>query len=568
MQPGNGSGSGTETTTPGTGETMQPGNGSGSGTGTTTPDNSEAKNQLESVISDEMQKLAMYDDYSMIKSTLANAYTTAKTVSKKADATKDELINAKTTLETAIAKAATDKAEFDKKNKDLVEAYINLKATIKEKNNKLDSLSEMKYSGIKNHLISKYESAETIIEKTLQATPAININDVNKANEDIISSIAKIDSEHQKENADEYNNFKLFNINKDNYKPATVPENMQPRDYSFVAFSSNIASANYKIANRVIKTVDKDNNLSNYKDITKVSWIYSLSGDNVSYEIDFSYYGPSSAMLYFPYKLANSEDNQISLKYKLNDNATENIDFGEKMPELGSINVAKISLNNLNFGSNKLIFTTEQNKKAPMIGNFYLSSNPESENIIYNNIFGNNLSENKKSITVNFAKGYGLANLPATIVKELNGKLENDSNNKKYYLIGFLGNHAAGTMENDSRNIKYFTFYVNAPEKGTYNISGIYNSGDQQGRGLTFWKNSYNNSKQGEFAKFNDLKTNDWNSLKTFNSEHPTTGMPNSLMLDKGLNKIIVSGYEPSKDAPNLGDVTFTLKEDNMNSVA
>ncbi|UTS70531.1 Vmc-like lipoprotein signal peptide domain-containing protein [Mycoplasma bradburyae] len=562
MQPGNGSGS--ETTTPGTGETMQPGNNSGSGTGTATPDNTEAKNQLNALIDGEDTKLAMYDDYSVIKSTLATAYATAKTVDDKTDATKDELANAITTLQAAITKAAADKKEFDDKNIDLVTAYKTLKNTLSDKETKLNSLTEPKYQGIKTYLTELYKVAETITANSLQAND-LTKEKIEKTNTDITTFVNDIGK--KREDVDQLSVFKKIVISSDGFKGDFVTKTEQNSNYSIVGIGSDLNEPISKYAKRVIK------NLGETPNPTDVSWIYSLvseTGDGkkpASYGIEFEYYGGEKPTLYFPYKLVKSNDrNNLSLKYKLNDSEAKDINLDE--PKVDEIKVAKIPLENLKLGDNKISFTTDSGKVSPMIGNMYISSLDTNENQIYNDIFGTEYDEqNPDKITVNFAKGYGLANKQwtsgknATIITKLHGKLDNQEPEKDFYLVGYLGNRYDGNS-NDASNIKFYTFYVNVQKAGNYEISGIYNSGVN--RGLSFYVGMYGASESGLHAKFTNLNSgdNNWDSkVAEFKKGSNNNNQQTSLKLLSGLNKIIVAGDQNAKDAPNLGDVTFTYMQ-------
>ncbi|MDC4183932.1 hypothetical protein, partial [Mycoplasma bradburyae] len=576
MQPGNGSGS--ETTTPGSGETMQPGSGSGTGTGTTTPDNSEAKNQLKTLIDGKDTKLAMYDDYSMIKSALDQAYETAKTVNDKENATKDELTNAKTILETAIAAAASSKDKFDKENKQLVDAFNSLKTTFKsiDLTNSLSTLGDDSiYDGIKNNVNEKYNTVKAIIDSGVQKN-GLQEETLTEAKDALNTSISKISE--QKTELEKYSAFNLFKLDNNNFKGSLLYSIMPTNSQSLVGFSqdfnNNEEGKRWRLAKRTILGAENDSD-----NLTNVRWIYNLNSETgtdktpASYEVTFTYYG-SKATLYFPYKLAKAEDinTKISLKYKLNDKNITDVDVSKA--EVNGISVAKIDLTDLKFGENKIIFSTETGKNAPMIGNIYISATDATSNDIYNDIFGNEVDvNNPNKITVDFVKGYGLANKGFgltspkhdTIIKKLTGKLDgNDAPTKDYYLIGYLGNNAGGNMQQGSSNELYYSFYVNVPKEGDYEISGYYNSGatGNNERGLTFWNGMYGVTGDGKVAKFKSPMSGSWdNTLKTFNKNQKVDDTSGSLHLIKGLNKIIVSGRAWNKEAPNLGNVTFELKE-------
>ncbi|MDC4183939.1 Vmc-like lipoprotein signal peptide domain-containing protein [Mycoplasma bradburyae] len=562
MQPGNGSGS--ETTTPGTGETMQPG--SGSGTGTTTPDNNEAKNQLKALINEKDAKLAAYNDYSTIKTTLSKAYEVAKMVSDKTDATKDELVNAKTNLGAAIAKAAADKKTFDDQNSNLVTAYIALKDKLSSKDSELAKIEGDTYQPIKTHLDNLYNQASNIISATLQAAEKPKTEDINQLKTNIDTVISKLDEE--KANLDKYSSFEMFKISEGTFSGDFKYTNKPAETQKLVGFSSdfdnNQNSTKWQYANRIINGLSKEDSSK----ITSVGWIYSLStadGEQkttASYDITFTYYGGDTATLYFPYKATKADQvsNMLSLKYKLN-NTQEWKTINVADAKVDSIEIATVNLSGLNFGENKISFSTDKDKIAPMIGNIYISINETSKNDVYNNIFGNEKDEqNPNKVTVNFAKGYSLASkaygvTEATILTKLNGKLDSDdAMSNDYYLIGYLGNRPPYTDNNES-NIRYYTFYVNVPKDGMYEINGIYNSGDQD-RGLSFSKDRLNNNESNSKAVFRTPKHGEWNQnkLKTFNAQNNNVdNQPTKLQLTKGLNKIIVSGQTNDKYAPNLG---------------
>ncbi|SYV94154.1 Mycoplasma haemagglutinin, partial [Mycoplasmoides gallisepticum] len=88
------------------------------------------------------------------------------------------------------------------------------------------------------------------------------------------------------------------------------------------------------------------------------------------------------------------------------------------MPSVNTINVAKVTLSNLKFGSNTIEFSVpmdqdNMNKVAPMIGNIYITSSNDEANKkqIYDSIFGNTSSQtaSQTSVSVDLLKGYSLA---------------------------------------------------------------------------------------------------------------------------------------------------------------
>ncbi|MFN3044955.1 hypothetical protein ACK3C2_03970, partial [Mycoplasmoides gallisepticum] len=334
---------------------------------------------------------------------------------------------------------------------------------------------------------------------------------------------------------------------------------------------------------------------------TNVSWIYSLSGEGTKYILDFTYYGPSTAYLYFPYKLVNaSDESKLGLEYKLNDAAQATaITFGDgeatngKTPTVNDINIAKITLTDLKFGENKIEFSipttsgSETTKVAPMIGNMYLTSDSEKVNDIYNDIFGNSaIAENnsQKTISIDLLKGYSLAAGWSTYVGQFTrlrneGATDSESQaNLSAYLVGFIGgnsrrvaNNARNAVQTPSArmNARTLTLYVNAPENGSYYISGSYLSSGV--RGLTFTTGESDNTSSVTI----DVKAQgNWTTLGTFNSSNTTedssstSSAANTINLKAGLNKIIVSGgTQDNTNAPFIGNLTFTLKNTSSSNV-
>ncbi|UTS70548.1 hypothetical protein [Mycoplasma bradburyae] len=512
------------------------------------------KTELSQLITNKNSIVSMYADYAKIKKELENAYTNAETINNNNGSNKEQLENAKDNLESAINKARTDKNEFDDKNQSLVSAYNNLKNIVKSKNTNLDQFESAKYKGIKDKLNILYENAETILNNTLQPERDLQIDTITSKKIEIDTAISNIST--WKTNADMFSNYLMYKITQEKFQGTFTKTGTQSANYSFVGFS-NDEQHDFKFAKRVVKENVASASLSNSDQLTDVSWIYDLTGTDAKYEFNFEYFGPSNAFLYFPYKLAKSSDiNNLSLKYKLNTSQTQEITL--ENPEVKSIKIAKVRLNNLIFGQNTISFNTDNNKVTPMIGNMYITSSEDSENNIYNNIFGNEISNtNQNSITVNFLKGYGLANKHDTIIRRYNATLDDRGSAQQHFVLGFLGNN--GTTNPES-NESYYSFYVNAPQKGNYDISGIFSSGETNNnniRGIILWRDSYNNDKKARFDRL--ISFNSWDKLKTFTKTDKASGFSGSLELEKGLNKIIVSGNMSAKPAPNLGNLTFTL---------
>ncbi|MDC4183550.1 hypothetical protein [Mycoplasma bradburyae] len=528
----------------------------------------QARTELNSLINDKETKVNLYEDYSKIKETLESAYNSSEIINTNPDSTLEQLQKAIADLQSAIDAAASTKTDFDNNNSELVTAYFSLKTILATKDNKISELglNDIKYNWIKEHINSIYNSANTIINNTLQPVTPLDISTVNTAKQNIENSIKSTDIQTYKTNVDGYVDFKKFPIINDaeHFKGTFAKTGNQPSDKTIVAYSSNISEPSYKFAKRTIKDLGSSANP------TDVAWIYDLkSGENqsASYDLKFTYYGGSSATLYFPYKSYSNlitQDN-FALQYKLNDG--ENVfDITSLIRDasVDDVKVAKIELTGLNYGDNTISFSIPSDKKNPIIGNMYITlpNYSGSETKVYNSIFGNEADmQNKNKITINFAKGYGLANKSITEIKKINAAINNNGTATDNFVLGYVGSRDSGS-NNDAVNIRYYSFYVNAPTEGLYEISGIYNSGES--RKLVFWTKQYNNTETDGKAQFKNLMSSgSWdNSLKSFDSTNKDDGFKSTLKLKQGLNKIVVSGDVNSSNAnlaPNLGNVTFTL---------
>ncbi|AFP76375.1 variably expressed lipoprotein and hemagglutinin (VlhA) family protein domain protein [Mycoplasmoides gallisepticum VA94_7994-1-7P] len=116
-------------------------------------------------------------------------------------------------------------------------------------------------------------------------------------------------------------------------------------------------------------------------------------------------------------------------------------------------------------------------------------------------------------------------------------------------------------VNNDGRT---FTIYVNAPTQGEYHISGAYLQGSDPARSLKF--------STGDMAQnvvtVTNLKQDNWTTLGHFDTNKMDSTnvsgagnqMKRTLTLNKGLNKIILSGVS-NRDTPFIGNLTFTLSD-------
>ncbi|WP_391516877.1 hypothetical protein [Mycoplasmoides gallisepticum] len=584
-----------------------------------------AKKALSDLIGGESKTVELYADYAKIKADLTSAYTVAKTTSNSSTSTLDQVKAATSTLQTAINTAASDKEKFDQQNSQLLMAYKVLKDTLNKKEAIVMSLNQEKYSAILSEINAASSTAAEIVKQTLNPVngnlPVVAT--LNAENTKILEAIKEEKINLEKSNADLFANYQLYKLDRTKLMSEGFNNTQQPGNYSFVAYDSNIVSPNWNFAQRTVWTADSrtwtsplPNNSQNSAPLTDVSWIYSLSGTGVKYTLTFDYYGPQTGYLYFPYKLVKDADkNNIGLQYKLNDGNFEQINFAptqpveseateparstmpqtapenqtseENMtaasqlnttPTVSDINVAKVTLSNLKFGSNTIEFSVPMNKVAPMIGNMYLTSSDSdvNKNKIYDDLFGNNSvqQDNKTAVTVDLLKGYSLATSWRTYIRQFTGLTGNGvQTSDPVYLIGLIGGSGNRTVASAQMNKKNnphvngdqrtFIIYVNAPVNGNYHISGAYLQGSDPARSLKF--------STGEMAQnvvtVTNLKQDNWTALGHFDTNKMDSTnvsgvgneMKRTLTLNKGLNKIILSGVS-NRDTPFIGNLTFTLE--------
>ncbi|WVH36995.1 hypothetical protein SE856_02045 [Mycoplasmoides gallisepticum] len=580
-----------------------------------------AKTALTTLINGETANLALYEDYAKIKNELTAAYETAKAVSAETGATLNEVNEAKSSLDATIKKAASAKNDFDSKNQSLITAYNALKATVNMETQTLEPLSADKYSGIRNSLTSLYDAAKAIIKKTLDPIDgaALVVGNVIMANSNITTATDSAKLSKEKENADMFGDgFVKQALNSQHLTADTtvtqgdtqaVPQ-QQPGNYSFVGYSVDVTSGsngmmlpNWNFAQRKIwlnsnggRTTPVTEAENNSTPLTDVSWIYSLtSGGAKKYTFSFDYYGPSMSYLYFPYKLVKTGDSEkVGLQYTLNGNKNPVvITFGSgendsgPAPTVADINVAKVKLSNLTLGINTIEFSVPEDKVAPMIGNMYLTSNPENQNKVYDAIFGNISSSTADSttVTVDLLKGYSLAASWSTYFAKLTNVTNSSPENSPIYLVGLVGGSVQPTVSianitNDNRHpnennaMRTFTIYVNAPKEGEYYISGDYLS--QPSRSLKISNGSVNQNNSITITN-PELKTTGWTTLRQFDTKMNdasvtvTSGQSatkKTLMLKKGLNTIVLAGVDnvDRGNTPFIGNLTFTLSSMTQNA--
>ncbi|WP_350267294.1 hypothetical protein ABOD99_01905 [Mycoplasmoides gallisepticum] len=571
-----------------------------------------ARMELTDLINAKARTLASLQDYAKIESSLSSAYSEAETVNNNLNATLEQLNMAKTNLESAINQANTDKTTFDNKHPNLVEAYKALKTTLSQRATNLEGLASTAYNQIRNNLVDLYNKASSLITKTLDPLNGgtlLDSNEITTANKNINNTLSTINQ--QKTNANALaNSFikKVIQNNEQSFVGMFTNTNVQPSNYSFVAFSADVTPVNYKYARRTVWDGDGPSSriLANTNSITDVSWIYSLAGTNTKYQFSFSNYGPSTGYLYFPYKLVKAADaNNIGLQYKLNNGNVQQVEFATSTgannttanptPAVDEIKVAKIVLSGLRFGQNTIEFSVptgegNMNKVVPMIGNIYLISNENNADKIYNDIFGNTINQqnNATSVMINMVEGYNLASSYSPAYKLINVSAGGGGGQTQpYYVIGWLGAHdqnartAMGTNMNVQRvpattstqggYARYVSFYVNAPQAGSYYISGNYNSSTARGLAVstekTFTTNVIKITHLQVIDATNRILTFDTKTKRGTDSNNGNITLDqnkDTITLTKGWNKVYVSGN--NNDSVGIGNLTFTLMPPQTNS--
>lgn len=215
-----------------------------------------ARMELTDLINAKARTLASLQDYAKIESSLSSAYSEAETVNNNLNATLEQLNMAKTNLESAINQANTDKTTFDNEHPKLVEAYKALKTTLSQRATNLEGLASTAYNQIRNNLVDLYNKASSLITKTLDPLNGgtlLDSNEITTANKNINNTLSTINE--QKTNADALTNSFIKEViqnNKQSFVGMFTNTNVQPSNYSFVAFSADVTPVNYKYARRAV----------------------------------------------------------------------------------------------------------------------------------------------------------------------------------------------------------------------------------------------------------------------------------------------------------------------------
>ncbi|SYV94478.1 lipoprotein and hemagglutinin (VlhA) family protein, partial [Mycoplasmoides gallisepticum] len=225
------------------------------------PNNSQtqlqtARMELTDLINAKAMTLASLQDYAKIEASLSSAYSEAETVNNNLNATLEQLNMAKTNLESAINQANTDKTTFDNEHPNLVEAYKTLKTTLSQRATNLEGLASTAYNQIRNNLVDLYNKASSLITKTLDPLNGgtlLDSNEITTANKNINNTLSTINE--QKTNANALANSFIKEViqnNKQSFVGMFTNTNVQPSNYSFVAFSADVTPVNYKYARRTV----------------------------------------------------------------------------------------------------------------------------------------------------------------------------------------------------------------------------------------------------------------------------------------------------------------------------
>ncbi|WP_027122080.1 FIVAR domain-containing protein [[Mycoplasma] imitans] len=525
---------------------------------------SQAKSQLSGLLGNQQATtLGMYDDYKTIQSTLQKAYDDANAVYSKPSATVKELTDATVALQNAISQAQAQKSSFNQTNANLLAAFNQIKQSLQLLQGINTSLTQTQYSAIKSHVNDLSQQATAFVKLGLQADNGLPINLANVTS--ISSQITEVTSKlaEWKQTADSFANFQKFALVKTNFSGGTATT--QPSNFGFSAFSVPY-NASYKYGKRVVRSGDGNTTAAAAGDLTDVAWIYNFdSATTDAYTFTFNYYGPSNAWLYFPFKLANTTTGRVSFAYQLNDrNAAIERTVKINAPTVDSIQVAKVPLDDLKFGQNKISFSAVSEATAPMVGNFFISSSNNNDDAVYNAIFGNSYSEDMNSVSVDFLSGYGLANNSETMIRQLTAGIDGATGTSKYNIIGWLGGtvNSSAIVKPTNGDKRSYTFYVNAPKDGSYTISGYTYS--LATRDLVFRTLPFPTGAQASttvtISNITASATNSSIKVKKFDTKSMSS-TTNALTLQKGLNRIVVTGgTADSGNAPNVGNLTFTFK--------
>ncbi|MDC4183015.1 hypothetical protein [Mycoplasma bradburyae] len=516
-------------------------------------DTTEVKNKLKEVISKKDEKLAMYADYSVIKGELEKVYSAAELVSKKDNATEEELTDAKNKLDAAIKTAETSKTDFDSKNSELVGKFNDLKGVIKTLD--FDSWkNEPKYEFIKKQIEEKYNSSKSIINNGVQSSN-LNVENINTSKDELSQVIADI--QNKKKNADEIDSGKFYGIDKDKIMSATADDIDTNNQYK-----NSLWAANVTVYHKY--TVRKSKLNANW--IVKPNSVYvgDLSGDDKKYVFSFDNYSSETLYLYFFYKVQREPGNSDKFDYQVKVNGQEIEGSKTKLTDsqissyanVQKIYLAKIPLTGLKFGNNMVEIIkarSDRTYKNILFGGISLlrdpgANNENEEKLIYK-INGQSKNDNG-IIKVSVFDAVGASTSLDTYFENIG------TQEQPITVLKSIGHYGTGT--NDKA-----TYYLGlyAPQDGEYKIGADYNSNEDSMFEVGYFVKPFNmknneikltsidNNSDGKVSIQNDLKTDATNKIKTIDVNTSKI----KINLKKGWNNIILANKDMK--SPNIQNI-------------
>ncbi|MDC4182467.1 hypothetical protein [Mycoplasma bradburyae] len=504
-------------------------------------DTTEAKNKLKEVISKKDEKLAMYADYSVIKGELEKAYSTAELVSKKDNATEEELTDAKNKLEEAIKKANSDKNKFDADNNELINEYSSLKELLNNSDIKAIE-SEAKYSFVKQELTPKLESAKLLISEGYQKN-GLNKEELLNKKEELTNELTNFNSLY-KQNIEQYYNGKSFVIDSEKIQTnKDYTDNHNDNEKTNNIYSGNV-NLDWKYSERRVKKTD-----GNWMNLNGSKWIYNLNGNSAKYEFEFTNYAKESLKLIFPYKIMrNQYKNDYALDIFLN-----GVKITTQLAYRGVqyISLAEIELNNLKFGKNKLTFSVPVGKKNPLIGNMYLlSDDSKIKDVIYQ-LNGQTDNENG-IISVDLSKAIGGSTSFLTKFETIN------YHEKEHIILKNIGKFNVSSSQYTAQ----YTVCIYVSEQGEYNVGLTYNSNAWSELYLSTFNSNENDTltrasgliKIKNESGFNNILTTEQDKIKKIN---PEISQLNTLKINlkQGWNNIVIGKND--RVSPYIESILF-----------
>ncbi|MDC4182867.1 hypothetical protein [Mycoplasma bradburyae] len=491
---------------------------------------SNPKMELDNLIKNKATELAKYTLYYVIKASLEAAYTKAEGINSNNASTQEQIIQANNELKRAISQATTSKDDFDTQKHDLITAFNELKAV--NDNTSISSIkADGKYAFVKQNFEQKLNKANELLSGGYQRQ-GLDVGMINDAKNNLNAIVTNF-SNYGAE-IDEFSAGKAFAIDPNKITSTKTTTN-EAEPTSGTSKTNNIYSADisidWKYATRRIK------NGNTWETAQDSKWVYNLLSENDKYEFMFNNYSSSQLKLIFPYKLLrNSEKNGTKLVIKLNDQIVSgNIDIRKS----NILSLAQIDLTNVPFGQNKLTFTTENSKKAPLISNIYLLSNKDNiDSLIYKI---NGQTKEGDEIKIDLFKAFG-------------GSTSLDSYfEKKADMSGITHNilYKVGKGTNSRYSIGVYV-----EEAGNYLVGISYNWKKTNSNTQAFFHvATFNNNDADSYAsgaiKIDQSTQTGDNDVKKIEPIHVSGKNDLTLTLNKGWNPLVL-GKRDTNAFPNL----------------